>query len=228
MIYCTAAVASETQTVWRGLQYGEVLAEVRTGGSNKVEFRQVADTPLTYSAWGVWSFPYTVREAAVVALDFDRYTEVFRHVYRCERVRGPYRSLSPLGTWYVEGRASVARVWAVGNVDVISWATVDSSEMRLFASQNRDSLIEKRYREVLGGWINLRTYGLRVAAFVAQRGDDSCRVGIVVQGIVSKPMPVWLVNLAIKVVMPVLLTDFGREIERFRKANARGKPVRSH
>jgi hypothetical protein len=69
---------------------------------------------------------------------------------------------------------------------------------------------------------NSRTRGVRLAAVVTACGTDSCRVGIVAQAWVNKPMPEWLVRLAIQVVFPRILRDLDLEVHRkFPKAKKR-------
>ncbi len=191
--------------------YSHVLSCARGNDGDWVDFDAVGDNPTVYRASGVWTFPYSIQTVAQVALDLEAYPEIFRHVHRCERITEPARILSPLGTWYVEGRATRARVWAIGNIDSIQWSA-DSTELHLFASQNEHRWLEARWRQVLPRWITLRTHGLRLGAFVVAHGSDSCRVGIVAQSLTNKPMPGWLCELAVNLVLPMLLQDLQEEI----------------
>jgi hypothetical protein len=192
--------------------YGFLEKELSAPSENHVEFSQISDTPLVYRAWGVWNFPYPVSEVGAVALEFASYPRVFRYVYRCERIIEPKNRIRPLGTFYVEGRAAVARVWSIGNVDTLCWN--DSSHLRFFASQNEDRLLESRFGRQEKGWLNYRTYGVKLAAFVVGAGPDSCRVGIVAQGLVNNPMPQWLVRLGMSIILPQLLHDLETEVRR--------------
>ena len=193
--------------------YGFVESLTQTGAANHVEFQQLSDTPVVYRAWGVWSLAYPVRTVAAVALDFERYNQIFRYVYQCARIPDPRsRSRGGVGTWYVEGRAAIARVWAIGTIDSVVWP--DSIHLRFFANQNEDEVLEKKWAHQLKGWINYRTRGVQLAAFIAAAGRDSCRVGIIAQGWVWQPMPQWLVNLATGIILPRLLSDLDKEVRR--------------
>lgn len=194
--------------------YGFIENELSGQSENHVEFSQISDTPIVYRASGVWNFPYSASDVGAVALDFASYPRVFRYVYRCERIIEPKNRIRPLGTFYVEGRAAVARVWSIGNIDTLCWK--DSSHLRFFATQNEDRLLESRFGTQEKGWLNYRTFGVRLAAFVTAAGQrgDSCRVGIVAQGIVNKPMPQWLVRLGMSIILPQLLRDLGNEVAR--------------
>jgi hypothetical protein len=207
-LFCAGNVPGRAPT----FEYDFVENELKSAGENHVEFAQVSDTPIVYRAWGVRNFAHPASEVAAVALDFASYPRVFRYVYRCERIIEPMNRIRPLGTFYVEGRAAVARVWSIGNIDTLCWK--DSSHFRFFASQNEDRLLESRFGRQEKGWLNYRTFGVRFAAFVTGFGlkNDSCRVGIVVQGIVNSPMPQWLVRLGMSIILPQLLGDLETEV----------------
>jgi hypothetical protein len=192
--------------------YGFLEKELERGAANHVEFKQVSDTPIVYRTWGVWNMKYPAMRVADVALDLYNYSAIFRHVYRCERILGPSIRVSPLGTWYVEGRAAVARVWSIGNIDTLAWT--DSTRLRLIASQNENRYLEGRWSGNKSGWFNYRTYGMHCAAFIVAVGKDSCRVGIVAQGLVKQAMPQWLIRLAMKIILPHLLADLEKEVKR--------------
>jgi hypothetical protein len=194
------------------LDYASIENELKAGAANHVEFKQVSDTPIVYRAWGVWNFRHSAQEVAAVALDFDHYTTIFRYVYRCDRITSKVRSVSPLGTLYVEGRAAIARVWAIGNIDTLAWS--DSLHLRFIAHQNEDHKLESAWSYQEPGWLNYRTHGVRLAAFVVGSGPDSCRVGIMAQGWVKSPMPVWLVSMATGIILPQLLQDIEKEVVR--------------
>jgi hypothetical protein len=192
--------------------YGFIINQLKMGTANHVEFQQVADTPVTYRAWGVWNFARSASTIAGIATDFERYPRIFRHVYRCDRITAPQQRVCSLGTWYVEGRAAIARVWAIGNIDTLGWK--DSSLLRFIAHQNEDQALERKWSSMENGWLNYRTHGVRLAAFVAAAGPDSCRVGIVAQGWVKNPMPYWLIRMATGIVLPQLLEDLEKEAVR--------------
>jgi hypothetical protein len=209
MLFSFAVMAT-----WRlpAFDWGPVENEARSGADNHVEFKQISDTPIVYRAWGVRNFNHPVSEVAAIALDFASYPRIFHYVYRCERIIEPKNRVRPLGTYYVEGRAAIARVWSIGNVDTLNWK--DSSCLRFFASQNEDRLLESRLGGNEKGWLNYRTFGVRFAAFVAAAGKDSCRIGIVTQGWVTHPMPQWLVRLGVSIILPQLLQDVEKEVAR--------------
>ena len=193
-------------------EYGFLEKELHDGARNHVEFAQVADTPIVYRAWGVWKLGSPASEAADVALDFYNYSSIFRNVYRCERIMAPKSRVSPLGTWYVEGRASLARVWSIGNIETLTRG--DSCGVTLLAGQNEDRYLEATWSRSEHGWLNYRTYGLRLAAFIVPMGTDSCRVGIVTQGIVKQAMPTWLIRMALKIILPHIIEDLQTEVKR--------------
>jgi hypothetical protein len=181
-----------------------------THASNHVEFKQISDTPITYRAWGVWNFDHSASAVAGVALDFCQYPRIFHYVYRCDRVTTPRNRVSPQGTWFVEGRAAIARVWAIGNIDSMTWP--DSSHFRFIAHQNEDRLLEAKWYKRENGWINYRTHGVCLSAFIAATGHDSCRIAIAAQGWVKEKMPEWLISLATSIILPQLLQDLDKEI----------------
>lgn len=195
--------------------YDSVLQQARGDGPDGVDFVLIDGDPTVYRAQGVRTIPLPAAVVAEAALDFRAYPRMFEHVFRCDSVSGPRGLVSARGTWYVEGRAPPARVWAIGNIDGISWSP-DSTELRLFASQNEHRWLEKRWRVVLPRWVNLRTHGLRLAAAVVARGEDSCRVAIVAQAWTTKPMPAWLCELAVRLVLPRLFDDLAAEAKRRR------------
>jgi hypothetical protein len=55
---------------------------------------------------------------------------------------------------------------------------------------------------------------MHCAAFIVAVGKDSCRVGIVAQGLVKQAMPQWLIRLAMKIILPHLLADLEKEVKR--------------
>jgi hypothetical protein len=192
--------------------YSSIENEVKSGGKNHVGLTKISDTPIVYRASCVWNFRHPVSQVAKVALDFSRYTHIFRYVYRCDRIVKPKEHLCSLGTWYVEGRAAIARVWAIGNIDTLCWT--DSSHLRFLASQNEDPFLEARWRSQKQGWLNFRTHVVHIAAFVVAAGRDSCRIGVVAQGEVKQPMPQWLVAMATNIILSQLLSDIESEVAR--------------
>ncbi|MBD3241907.1 MAG: hypothetical protein GF331_15060 [Chitinivibrionales bacterium] len=202
--------------------YSSVLAALHDSTGNFVDIELVDRGRLWYRAWAAWTLPHPMRSVATAALDFGSYPETFSYVYRCDRITRPQRVVSSLGTWYLEGRAGVARVWAIGDIDSLWW-NADSTEMRVVASQNENKGLESVWREVLPGWMNFRTRGLRLAAFVVAHGEDSCRVGIVAETKVNKPMPQWLVKFAVQIVLPRLLRELELAIPRSTRIPAAGK-----
>jgi hypothetical protein len=204
---------------WPLFDWASVEREAQAGADNHVGFKQVSDTPIVYRATGVWNFAHPVPEIADVALDFASYPRIFHYVYRCERIIEPKNRVRPLGTYYVEGRAALARVWSIGNVDTIAWS--DSTHLRFFAHQNEDRMLEAKFGGNESGWLNFRTYGVSLAAFIVASGRDSCRMGIVAQGWVTHPMPQWLVRLGMNIILPQLLKDLDKEVAR--KADLRAE-----
>jgi hypothetical protein len=196
----------------QAFDYSFIESKLEAGAENQVEFREVSDTPVVYRAWGIWNYAHPMQEVAAAALDFDHYTRIFPHVYRCDRIVEPKHLVSTLGTRYVEGRAAFARVWAIGSIDTIRWP--DTSHLRVIARQTEDGRLEATWGRRERGWLNFRTHGVRLAAFVVASGQDSCRVGIVVQGWVKDPMPQWLVRMAVKIILPSLLKDLDNEVQR--------------
>jgi hypothetical protein len=193
-------------------EYRFIENQLAAGAANHVEFKQIADTPVTYRVSGMWNFKYPISKVTEVALNFERYPKTFRYVYRCDPVTEPRRKVSSLGTWFVDGRASMARVWAIGNIDSLCWT--DSSHLRFIASQNEDRWLEAKWYHFEDGYLTYRTHGVRMAAFIVGVGNDSCRVGIVAQGWVKKAMPEWLIRLAVNIILPQLLQDLDKEIKR--------------
>jgi hypothetical protein len=193
--------------------YGFVERMLASCADNHVEFQQLSDSPVVYRAWGVWKIAHPAKAVATVALDFGRYDQVFRYVYKCTPIKDPRtRFRRGQSTWYVEGRAAVARVWSIGIIDSVGWQ--DSSHLRFFASQTEDGYLESKWGHSLPGWLNYRTHGVRLAAFIVGAGKDSCRVGIVAQGWVWEPMPNWLVRLSTGIILPRLLADLDKEVSR--------------
>jgi len=194
-------------------EYESLLSTLNGPAENKVGIDRVQDTPVTYRVWGTWTLARPFREVASVALDFPAYSRTFRYVYKCVRITEPLLKTSRFGTWYVEGRSMHVRVWAIGDIDSISCGT-DSTNVLFFAHQNENLWLAKQWQQILPWWMNFRTHGVRMAAFVVARGRDSCSVGVVVQGWVSRPMPQWLVKLAVHYILPRLFQDLEAETEQ--------------
>jgi len=194
------------------LDYSFLEKQLSQGVQNYVDFKQFGDTPIVCRAWGVWNFAFPVSKVSDVALDFVNYPKIFKNVYICEKIIGPKNRIKPLGTWFVEGRAAIARVWSIGNIDTLAWT--DSSHLRMIATQNEDRLLESKYGHSEKGMINYRTFNVHLAAFVVASGRDSCRIGIIAQGLVKKPMPQWLVKMAIKIILPQLMGDLQKEVTK--------------
>ena len=192
--------------------YGFIENELKLNIADYVEFKKIADSPIAYRAWGVWNFKYPASDVVDVALDFGHYSTIFSHVHRCERIVEPINRIRPLGTWFVEGRAALARVWSIGNIDTIK--RTDSTHFRFFASQNEDPVLEAKWAKQERGWLNFRTNGIHFAAFVVAIGRDSCRMGVIAQGLVREKMPEWLVRLAARIIFPHLMNDLDAEVKR--------------
>jgi len=206
------------------LDYTLVLNQLNHSRKNNTGFEYFSTKPLTYQVWGVWNLRRKTKEVAVAAIDFSRYPGALRFVHRCDPVLVPKEILGSQGTWYVEGRAMVARIWAIGNIDSVFW-NQDSTEFRLVASQNENFILERQWRTVLPHWLNYRTHGLRFAAIIRKTGVDSCRIAVVAQAFVNEPMPKWLVRAAVRVILPGLLRDFETMVyNRFKESPNQAKP----
>jgi hypothetical protein len=203
---CSAAHAPTPFT------YDFIEKQLACGVLNTIEFKQIADTPVVYRVWGIWNFGHSAQDVALAAINFSGYPRIFRYVYRCDRLNDP-AARGKLGTWYVEGRAVNARVWAIGDIDTLLWDS-DSSTFKFIAHQNEDSRLEKQFNANKWGWLNYRTHGVRLAALVVANGPDSCRVGIIAQGWVRTPMPEWLITLGTNIVLPQLLCDLEDEVRK--------------
>jgi len=107
--------------------------EAQAGADNHVGFKQVSDTPIVYRATGVWNFAHPYRKIADVALDFASYPA---YSIMSIAVNGSSSPRTGCGRSHVlcRGRAALARVWSIGNVDTIAWS--DSTHLRFFAHQN--------------------------------------------------------------------------------------------
>jgi hypothetical protein len=193
-------------------EYGFMENELKINVVNYVEIKKLSNAPVEYRVWGVWNYRHPASEVAAVALDFNRYTHIFQYVFRCDRITEPRNRVSSLGTWYVEGRAALVRVWAIGNIDTLEWS--DSSHLRLIASQNEDRFLEAKWSHLVRGWLNYRTNGIHLAAFVVAVGRDSCRIGVVAQGWATQSMPQWLVRMATNIVLPQLFRNIENEAAR--------------
>ena len=192
--------------------YAFIENELKLNIADYVEFKKIADLPMAYRAWGVWNFKYPVSDVVEVALDFEHYSTIFGPVHRCERIVEPVNRIRPLGTWFVEGRAALARVWSIGNIDTIN--RTDSTQFRFFASQNEDPVLEAKWAKQERGWLNFRTNGIHFAAFVVAIGRDSCRMGVIAQGLVRERMPEWLVRLVARMIFPQIMHDLNSEVKR--------------
>jgi len=213
--HCCGAIVALCCAASAGIpafEYDFLEKELQCATRNHVEFMQIADTPIVYRTWGVWNVKGAANEATDVAIDFYNYASIFRHVYRCERIMAPKSRVSAIGTWFVDGRASLARVWSIGNIDTLLRS--DSLGVKLIARQNENRYLEATWGRNEHGLLNYRTYGLRLAAFIVPVGVDSCRIGVVAQGVVKQAMPKWLIRLAIKLILPRLMEDLQREITR--------------
>ncbi len=114
-------------------------------------------------------------------------------------------------------------MWSIGNIDTLAWR--DSTHFKMIATQNEDRFLESKYGHSEKGMINYRTFNVHLAAFIVGAGKDSCRVGILAQGIVKNPMPQWLVKMAIKIILPQLMNDLQKEITRRREAKMPPRPT---
>ena len=88
------------------------------------------------------------------------------------------------------------------------------SHLRLIASQNEDRFLEAKWSHLVRGWLNYRTNGIHLAAFVVAVGRDSCRIGVVAQGWATQSMPQWLVRMATNIVLPQLFRNIENEAVR--------------
>ena len=209
--WCASPPAPPPKTV--PFNFAPVLALLQGPAVDKIGLDQVTASPVTYTAWGVRTIARPARQVASVALDLPSYTKTFSNVHRCERITDPARLVSKTGTWYLEGRAFRVRILAIGDIDSLVYGP-DSSSIRLFAHQNENRLLERKWLQALPRWMNYRTHALRLAAFVQARGPDSCSIGIMAQGWVKDPMPEWLTRMAIRYIMPNLFDDLEAEVER--------------
>ena len=221
-LLCASGIARAGDTV-SAFDYGFIKNDAMSGAKNHVNIERISRKPLVYRAWGVWSFPFPIENTVNVALDFERYADIFRHVHRSERVADPAGITAELGTWYIEGRGGgIARIWAIGDIDSLVWD--DSLTLRCMASQNEDSALNARYRETVDDLYNLEVSRLRLAAIVHGRQDTVTTVGIVAQAQTAISIPQWLFKLGIRIILPRTLKDIEKELEsrRDRASKERG------
>jgi len=177
-----------------------------------VHVEVLSKEPPRYFGFGFYSMEYSKEELASVMLDFENYADIFRYVHTFKAITEPEERISQLGTWFGEGRAAFARLCAVGDIDSIIY--LDSSELQLFVSLNKDSLLHEVWMHDLEGWLNVTVEDLHLSGYIRAQGSNRCRIGIIADVTTAASVPRWLMHLAIRIVLPRIIKDAEDEIER--------------
>jgi len=182
------------------------LADIYLQDSKKqVGVIKIDTTFPLYYAYGYVTLDAPFDEVAPRVFNLDNYENVFNHVIDVRQVEDRYSSADSV--FYIEGKTLFVHGWGLGEVTNLSYTTDSTIEVSIRPAN--DHLINE-YRDERRGVIRYYVKHVNLDGHLLQRGDKS-RVGF--RGVMrsNKPMPLWLLNLIVKLVLPTFLHDLENE-----------------
>jgi hypothetical protein len=206
---CFVALLSAAPSAPLPLQQLEKLLSAPTATTT---IERVKSQPPVYRSCIFRTLPYRRSAIEAVLLDFPTFPTTFRYVYQLKRIDGrAHDSSHPQGIWFGEGRAGIARLWGIGDVHSFNRTETRTT---LQVTQNSDEELNGRYRHEQRNFFTVEVRDLVLVCYLEPRGADSCRLGIVAQAQPLVALPPWLFELGLRIVLPRMIEDLQREVER--------------
>ncbi len=169
---------------------------------------QIDTTFPLYYAYGYVTLDAPFDEVAPRVFNLDNYEDVFNHVIDVRQVEDQYSTADSV--FYIEGKTLFVHGWGLGEVTKLSYTTDSTIEVSIRPAN--DLLIDD-YKEERRGVIRYYVKHVNLDGYLIKR-DEKSRVGF--RGIMrsNKPMPMWLMNIIIKMILPNFLRDLEDEPEQ--------------
>ncbi len=173
--------------------------------STEVGVTQIDTTFPLYYAYGYVTLDAPFDEVAPRVYNLDNYENVFNHVLDVRQVEDRYSTADSV--FYIEGKTLFVHGWGLGEVTKLSYTTDSTIEVSIRPAN--DLLIDE-YKEERRGVIRYYVKHVNLDGFLLKT-EDNCRVGF--RGVMrsNKPMPLWLLNLIINIILPNFLRDLENE-----------------
>ncbi len=143
-------------------------------------------------------------KAAPIFMDFDNYSDIFDYVHVAKNVSDTINTWDTSTIYYAEGKAPLVHGWGLGKIDTIIYKP---SQMLALKVRPVDKMLHQAYRRDRKGKIRYYVKDIHIDGQLIKIDDNYSRIGILAWSDTNKPMPLWLVNFIMKIVMPGFVKD---------------------
>ncbi len=178
----------------------------------RIKVARVDTTKPVYYAYAYITLDVPFEDAAKLILDMDNYEKVFSHILDVHPA--PDRRYRKKDLWYIEGKTSIVHGWGLGVLEELIYKPDTSIQLKIRPAPTR---LVNEYRMKKRGKIRFYVREVHLDGMLVKLDDEHCRIGL--RGITStnKPMPLWLINGIMKIILPSMLRDVEKTVERRKK-----------
>lgn len=178
-----------------------------------IKVAKVDTTISLYYAYAYITINVPFEKAAKYILDIENYENVFDallDVHKAPDARWPNKDI-----YYLEGKTSVVHGWAVGVLDEMYYK--EDAFLRVKIRPAPRKLVYE-YKNKLRGKIKYYIKKVHLDGTLIKVDQNSCRIGLRGISSTNKPMPLWIVNILMKIALPNLLDDIEKRVKEDEKA----------
>lgn len=178
----------------------------------EIEVARVDTTKPVYYAYAYITLDVPFKDAAELILDMDNYEKVFTHILDVHPVSD--RRYRNRDLWYIEGKTSIVHGWGLGELQELIYEPETSIKLKIRPAPSR---LVNEYRIIKRGKIRFYVREVHIDGMLVKLDENHCRIGL--RGITStnRPMPLWLLNGIVKIILPGMLRDVEKAVERRKK-----------
>lgn len=184
----------------------------------EIKIVQVDTTIPLYYAYAYITLDIPFEKAAPYILDIENYENTFDPLLDVHSAHDP--RWPDLDIHYIEGKTSVIHGWGIGVLEEMKYRENIYIRIKIRPAPRR---LVNEYKRKLRGKIKYYIKNVHIDGMLIRVDENTCRIGI--RGITStnKPMPLWIVNIIMKIALPNLLDDVGKRVKEDQKAARKKK-----
>ncbi len=178
----------------------------------RIKVARVDTTKPVYYAYAYITLDVPFEDAAELILDMDNYEKVFTHILDVHPA--PDRRYEKEDIWYIEGKTSIVHGWGLGVLKELIYQPDTSIKLKIRPAPSR---LVNEYRIERKGKIRFYVREVHIDGMLVKLDDSHCRIGL--RGVTStnRPIPLWLLNGIVRIILPGMLRDVEKAVERKNK-----------
>jgi len=178
--------------------------------SERVISVDLVDTNSTVYAASVFltiNVPFDPAARAILA--FDNWNKMFKNITLMKQIRDTTNRKDTSIIYYAEAKYAMVRGWGMGVLDTVVLRPHQSLFVKVHPAS---SALVKSYKKERRETIKYSVSKLFVEGNLIKINEKQCRMGIFAWAGTNKPMPTWLIDALMKIVMPKFVSDFEKHV----------------